>query len=769
MSSLEFLKQWKPGGPWGLVAIQLDKKDMAAVNTRDEEAIQKFVDEHNDKRNLYFHVNNIFTKVRGKASKDEVVSACCLHVDIDPIDGKDWARERQRILALLTVERPESIPKPSLIIDSGGGYQAFWLLTTAVEIGGDEKAAEEFELYNLRLAQILGGDNCQNVDRIMRLPETVNIPDEKKKKKGRSKRKSVVVLFDPTLRYSIDQFEKAKPAFNENSHEGGDYGIDVDISGEKRPTEDLSDLDRWGIEDDLKIIIAQGSDPSKPLKGDNSRSAWLWACVCRLLEKGVPDRVIYDIITDDKWMISVSVLDKGNVERYAKRQIRKAKENGVSPDLMHMNEKYAIILDLYGKCRVIKERFDEVMKRTVLTVFDFSDVHKAEDNRHVTWIDDKGKEHRQPRGKWWLYHPYRRQFNLMRFAPGVDEAGIYNMWRGFSYEPAQGDCSLYMAHLRDNICSGNEEWYDYLIKWMARCVQLPGEHGEVAVVLQGLKGAGKSVMATMLGALFGRHFFHASDPGQVVGNFNAHLEDVVLLFADEAFFAGDRRQDQALKRIITEKSLAIEPKGYDKRQCRNYIHLIIASNEDHVIRATGDERRYFILKVNSSRRQDKAYFQRLVAQMEAGGYSALLDYLLKVDLSGFDVRSPPKTEALKEQVLRSMSHDEEWWFNKLNSGIFVDKEGWPTEVFANALRDDYYASMDRQKVTHRMSETQMGTFLKKVAPAIQKRKGTIDKVRHNKYIIPPLEDLRKSWEKEFGPVDWEEASYPDLSRDDNPF
>jgi hypothetical protein len=40
---------------------------------------------------------------------------------------------------------------------------------------------------------------------------------------------------------------------------------------------------------------------------------------------------------------------------------------------------------------------------------------------------------------------------------------------------AARDCSLYLTHLRENICKGEEAHYNYLIRWMARAVQKPAK------------------------------------------------------------------------------------------------------------------------------------------------------------------------------------------------------------------------------------------------------------------------------------------------------
>jgi len=50
------------------------------------------------------------------------------------------------------------------------------------------------------------------------------------------------------------------------------------------------------------------------------------------------------------------------------------------------------------------------------------------------------------------------------------------------------------------------------------------------------------------------------DATHFVDRFNAHLRDCIVLFADEAFFAGDKQNEGVLKVLITEPYLAIEGK-----------------------------------------------------------------------------------------------------------------------------------------------------------------------------------------------------------------
>ena len=188
---------------------------------------------------------------------------------------------------------------------------------------------------------------------------------------------------------------------------------------------------------------------------------------------------------------------------------------------------------------------------------------------------------------------------------------------------------------------------------MARTVQCPGEAGQVAVVLRGREGVGKGVFVGEFGALFGAHFRHISHGSDLTGHFNAHLQHCSVLFADEAFFAGDRSHESVLKALITERALLIEPKGVDPYSVRNSIHLFMASNSKWVVPAGADARRYFVLDVSDARMQDTEYFEAITHEMRNGGRSALLHFLQTVEVLDFNVRNVPVTAALADQKTRS--------------------------------------------------------------------------------------------------------------------
>jgi hypothetical protein len=70
-------------------------------------------------------------------------------------------------------------------------------------------------------------------------------------------------------------------------------------------------------------------------------------------------------------------------------------------------------------------------------------------------------------------HTQRREYAGLVFAPGRDVPGYFDLWRGYAVEPRRGDCSKFLAHLRDNVCRGDDALYGWVVGWFAQIVQQP--------------------------------------------------------------------------------------------------------------------------------------------------------------------------------------------------------------------------------------------------------------------------------------------------------
>jgi RecA-family ATPase len=143
-----------------------------------DEAVDFVVQRNGGNFNCYF-TPNIPTEDCGvKPSKSQIAALRGLHLDIDaPQTGELW----DKAAILNGVKRFE----PTYIVDSGNGIHAYWNFPEPIEATPESVAL--VEALNRALIAKFGGDPAaSNVDRLMRIPGTINWPDAKKRSKGRS-------------------------------------------------------------------------------------------------------------------------------------------------------------------------------------------------------------------------------------------------------------------------------------------------------------------------------------------------------------------------------------------------------------------------------------------------------------------------------------------------------------------------------------------------------------------------------------------------------
>jgi hypothetical protein len=390
-----------------------------------------------------------------------------------------------------------------------------------------------------------------------------------------------------------------------------------------------------------------------------------------------------EILRNLAW--EISGIGKRTLDRLLAKIRREGPGSIAHIDLVNaFNAQYAVVSEA-GKAMVYERLRDPLLNRFVLVRSRFDDFRKFYQNLSVEVQSADGSIKNRSAGDFWLDHPKRRQYlGGVVFDPTgkVGAPHYWNLWSGFGVEPKPGDWSLMQDHLLKVVCGGNSEHFDFVINTIARMFQEPAKPAEVAVVLRGKKGSGKGVIGANLVKAWGQHGAHITNPKHLVGPFNNHLRDCVMLFADEAFFAGDRKNEGVLKGLITETSLPIEGKHVDVIFVRNMLHVFMSSNSDWVVPASHDERRYFIRDVLDTHLGDRPYFTALYRQMEQGGLAALIyDMLNNRNLASFDARNVPKTEALADQHRRSLDSLDRWWLTVLERG-FIWRSRFGVDEFA---------------------------------------------------------------------------------------
>ena len=295
--AISFLEQLRPGGPWVLTAITPDgPTHTETVRTAAE--VESFISEHNGKRNLHYSVNPTKTPMSKKAAKKDIAAVEYLLGDLDPQPNEMPEQAKTRYLTELKTFNPRA----TALVDSGNGIQGLWKLDPPIPLGdGSESIIADVEARSAALMRRLGAEaGTQNIDRILRLPGTINLPNKAKLKAGRDRCPTKLINFNGVC-YQLDLFPLPQR--------------EQDRAHEEQPR---SSSQPEG-EDKLEWTIRHCDAP----KGNRSHDMW-WV-INELLRRDVPSSAIVSTLLDHANKISDHIYDQPNPRTYAERQVTEAK------------------------------------------------------------------------------------------------------------------------------------------------------------------------------------------------------------------------------------------------------------------------------------------------------------------------------------------------------------------------------------------------------------------------------------------------------------
>lgn len=440
--------------------------------------------------------------------------------------------------------------------------------------------------------------------------------------------------------------------------------------------------------------------------------------------------------------------------------------------LQQMNQTYCIV-DYNGVFKVMREVMDPVLGRTCYYRYRRQDFMDLNASKTMETSDGKVK----PVAEEWIKWSKARRYNGVIFNPdpnrkSTDDTNYLNLWRGWLVEPAQGDWQLMKDLVLEVLCNHSENDYNYVLDWIANMLQRPHKPAEVAIAFKGDKGTGKGTLLRALVKLANQHGLHIASPDHLAGRFNGHLRDCIFLFADEAFYAGNKSAESILKALITEPTVAYERKGQDIEQGKNMIHVGMASNSDWVVPAGMDERRFAIFNVNNEARGDIARFAAIEKQMYTdGGLEAMLYELLLRDIEGWHPRENiPQNVGLAGQKMRGLDHFGTWWFELLMAGSIAGAEGdwedFSIRVPAPVLFQQYEEYSKQLGIRNITTMSRLSVGLNKYVDGVTKHRYVLPEDysealpadslgRVVYYHIPSLDKCRQAFDDKLGyPTDW---------------
>ena len=347
---VDFLERLRPGGPWTLTAIlpgpAPGEPPTNTVTARDHRAISKFVGKHDGKRNLYYSVNPTRTATGSKAPKTNIATIEFALADCDPKERETPVAAKARYREML---KTSGVPEPTAIVDSGNGLQMLWRLDKPIPLPdpvervdkdgkpivvlSDEAQAIVSDVEGRIKATMLklGTEaGTQNIDRILRLPGTTNLPTKAKRERGRVECAASLVDFNDSV-HPLASFPEPEPEATKVKSSAPDRG------GSKREAEVVG-VEELRVSERIKAIIRSGENHEGE---DKTRSGAVWTVMLALAAQGYDDLQFEAIFLDAEIPISAHVLDQPNPEKSLAAQIEKARaQTGAAPGAYVLDPKH---------------------------------------------------------------------------------------------------------------------------------------------------------------------------------------------------------------------------------------------------------------------------------------------------------------------------------------------------------------------------------------------------------------------------------------------
>lgn len=342
------------------------------------------------------------------------------------------------------------------------------------------------------------------------------------------------------------------------------------------------------------------------------------------------------------------------------------------------------------------------------------------------------------------------------FSPTNSKAGCLNLWVNPTLMPEAGEWKNIRDFLFQIICSENLAVYEYLISFLAHALQKPEQKPGVMITLLGGQGVGKGTLMQIIELIWSATTYKTNRIKDVTGDFNSPLEGSYWVLLDEAQFAGDRQASEALKSVVTERTVSINPKNQPQRVIPSLHRILSATNQMHVGNRDFDDRRDLTLKVSDKRKGDHNYWKELNDAIPLE-IKAFMYELSNRDLSNFVVFNKPNTNELTNQKINSLSPDEAWWLECLEEGRIdgISGDKWPDFIKTRTLEEKIADARQRSGRRFGISAAAQAKHLMNRWCKSSSQGRSNDKQRSRGYFIPSLDIARGDFENTLGDkIDW---------------
>lgn len=366
----------------------------------------------------------------------------------------------------------------------------------------------------------------------------------------------------------------------------------------------------------------------------------------------------------------------------------------------------------------------------------------------------------------------KKSYPRINFYPSFEPKPFYNVFKGFNFQPSgnkvdENKIKPFLDHIKSIWCKDNEIYYNHVIGLFAQAIQQPHRPWKIMLVLKSKEGAGKGIILDFMKNIIGTydpetgkqgHFTPVKNQTDIFGQFTTVLEGCCMLYLDEMVWGGDKKSAGTLKALITEDTNKIEHKNIGLYYAQSFINVVSSSNEEWVVPAGDDTRRYFVLECDDKYAgiqtpESKAYFDAILDVPTQD----VADYLYQYDITGFNSKAVPITEALNDQKKATMESSKSWLLEELGNELNWEEYSVEGGFSKDCIFERYKNYCKTQNAYRTLSN---GYFWKDMKMVIYKEsKPRVDGVQRRHVQFYPLDEARLKFKQTMkfdGGRDWED-------------